>query len=581
MVDAHFPKARRKRQKHSHSHYPLLETTQKAMDPFGVLSSISQIWGAWMSAPESWSQALDEFWEAFCPLCEETCEEAITGQHRRDKRMPNDERFRHPLWEDIPLFHFIKKQYLLWDQWLQHQAKKAPGLEQPTRDRAAFWLKQYSNMLAPSNFFFTNPVAMQKAVETGGQSLLDAQRYFLEDLGRQEISMVSKRHFQVGENLATTRGDVIFQNELMELIYYQSVTESVHQIPILFVPPWINKFYILDLKPEKSPVNYLINKGFSVFMISWKNPTAKMRATTFQDYLLKGILEATQIVSDICQTSEIHAVGYCIGGTALLMLMAWLNAHPEYRQNNPIVHASTFCSLADFSHPGELQVFLDENSVDYLEKLMDQQGFLDKKQMQVAFRLLRPNNLIWNYYYSQYLMGEPPTAFDILYWNMDGTRLPKAMHSYYLREMYLKNNLVKPNALAMEGIGIDLGLISQPLYMLSTEMDHISPWHSVFSLSKYYGGPIRSVLSGSGHIVGVLNPPVDPPKRHYRAGPVAPGMHSEDWKKTFDRIEGSWWEDWLPWLQEHCGSLTTPPSAQTLSKFPSLRPAPGKYVLEP
>ena len=558
-----------------------LEDGLTFLDPFGVYESLYKAQEAWLNAPpEQWQEAVQEFWKDYFELCDSSKDEILKGQTAHDKKLVNDERFRDPLWEELPYFHFLKKQYLLWDKWLQHKIKKTPNLDNKTRRKAAFWTQQFTDMLSPSNFFFSNPVAIKKAFDTQGQSLVEAGKFFLDDLAKRDISMVCKKRFQVGENLAMTPGDVIFKNELMELIYYKPTTPEVHQTPILFIPPWINKYYVLDLKPEKSPVHFLLEKRFSVFMISWKNPTADMRDTPFQDYLMRGILEALRVVNEVCGTPAAHAVGYCIGGTALMMLMAWLNAHPRYQHNNPIAHATTFCSLTDFSHAGEIDVFLDETSISYIEALMSHQGYLDSSQMQVAFRLLRPNSLIWNYFSSQYLLGEPPPAFDVLYWNMDGTRLPAATHSYFLRNMYLNNKLIQPKALEINGIGIELEKITQPLYLLSTEHDHISPWHSVFKITQHYSGPVRAALAGSGHILGVLTPPSDPPKRHYRAGPVIKGISATDWWETAVRHEGSWWSDWALWLKEHCGELIPPPGEQVFSQYPSLFPAPGKYVLD-
>jgi polyhydroxyalkanoate synthase len=551
------------------------------LDPFGIYQSIFTVQQAWLNAPEAWMNAVREFWDNYCHVCGDLGDHN-TGSHSHTLRLPNnDSRFIDPAWDEHPFYHSVKQQYQLWEKWLDHTIKKSPEVDEDTRNKARFWIKQYTHMLSPSNFFFLNPEAIAKAIATQGQSLIQGQKLFLHDAKTQEISMVSP-NFTVGKNLATTPGTVIYRNPLLELIYYTPTTNEVLKTPLLFVPPWINKYYILDLKADKSPVRYLLNQGFSVFMISWKNPSPEMRNVSFEDYLLKGILPAIEVVKNICGVSAIHAIGYCIGGTALATLMAWLNAHPDYRDLNPIAHATLLCSLIDFSNPGEIKVFIDENSVSYLENMVDTQGVLDGKQMETAFRLLRSNSLIWHYFSTQYLMGEAPSAFDILYWNTDGTRLPAAMYKTYLRQLYLNNKLVKKNAFTIGNIGIDLSLITQSLYLLGAEVDHITPWKSVFSLPKHCPlADVRGVLAASGHIAGVLTPPSNPPKRYYRAGPLS--MHDsnhEEWMKALSPIDGSWWLDWVKWLQERCGDTTSPPSSAAFKDYPSLGKAPGKYVLE-
>ncbi|MEY3182453.1 MAG: hypothetical protein RLZ35_438 [Pseudomonadota bacterium] len=550
-------------------------------DPFGIYKSIFTIQQAWLQAPDQWAKAMEEFWDNYCHICGNTADHNTQG-HSHTLHLPeHDSRFIDPAWDENPFYQSVKQQYQLWEKWLDHTVKHSPNTDEHTRQKAKFWIKQYVHMLSPANFFFLNPEAIAKAIATQGQSLVEGQKLLLQDMEKKDISMVSPK-FTVGKNLATTPGEVIYRNALIELIYYTPVTDTVFKTPLLFIPPWINKYYILDLKADKSPVHYLLSQGFSVFMISWKNPTADMRDTSFEDYLLKGILPAIEVIKHICGVSSIHAIGYCIGGTALAMLMAWLNAHPDYKNLNPIAHATLLCSLVDFSNPGEIKVFIDEPSVSYLEKLVDTQGVLDGKQMETAFRLLRSNSLIWHYFSTQYLMGEAPSAFDILYWNTDGTRMPAAMYKTYLRELYLNNKLVKKNALSIDNIGIDLSLITQSLYLLGAEVDHITPWKSVFSLPKHAPhADIRGVLAASGHIAGVLTPPSNPPKRYYRAGSLsATDSNHETWMKALTQIEGSWWLDWVSWLETRCGQKVPAPEKEAFKDYPSLGRAPGRYVSE-
>jgi len=391
------------------------------------------------------------------------------------------------------------------------------------------------------------------------------------------VQMVDRSAFKVGQNLAATPGAVVYRNELLELIQYAPATAKVRTVPIVIIPPWINKFYILDLNEKKSLLRYLVSRGFTVFVVSWKNPTAAQADTTFEDYLMKGMRQAIDAARAISKVPQVHAVGYCIGGTALATLMAWFNREYPAESDVPVAHWSLLTTLVDFSRPGGIEVFIDEKTIEALEHMMDQQGFLDGRDMARSFRLLRSNSLIWHYFVHNYLYGETPPPFDVLYWNTDVTRMPRAMHSFYLREFYLHNKLVQKNALEIAGQPIDLGCIRQPLYAVGCEEDHIAPWKATFKIGRI-AAPVRYTLSSSGHILGIINPPAKPPKRWYWSGEID-AESAEEWHKHQKKIDGTWWEDWSAWLAKRCGAqieARTPGSTE----YPVLGAAPGTYVHE-
>jgi polyhydroxyalkanoate synthase len=352
----------------------------------------------------------------------------------------------------------------------------------------------------------------------------------------------------------------------------------VHAVPLVLIPPWINKYYILDLNEKKSLLGYLVNAGFTVFVVSWKNPTSAQADTTFDDYLMKGIRQAIEVARAICGVPQVHASGYCIGGTGLSALMAWLNREHADASAVPVAHWTLLATLVDFARPGAIEVFIDEKTIETIEKMMAQQGYLDGREMGRAFRLLRSNSLIWQYFVHSYLYGEAPPPFDVLYWNTDVTRMPRAMHSYYLRRFYLDNDLIRKDALTMAGHPIDLGRIRQPLYAVGCEEDHIAPWKATFHIAKLIGAPVRYTLSSSGHILGIINPPVKPPKRSYWSGETD-DHPAEEWLKYQRKIDGSWWENWTGWLNPRCGPKVAarPPGN---AEYPALSDAPGIYVHE-
>lgn len=550
------------------------------LDPFGISNTFFKLQQAWLQHPQEQMEAQRELAASLWMLNLNALTALAGGNGQNTEKVaPGDERFQDPDWQANLGYSLMVQNYLAYTRWLERTIYDTPGADSKDRHAGAFWTRQWFNALAPSNFFFTNPVALHKALETHGASLAKGFENLLADLKAGEVQMLSNDPgFEVGKNLATTPGSVVFRNELFELIQYHPVGKKVRATPIVITPPWINKFYIMDLNEKKSMVRQLVGEGFTVFMISWKNPGADMADNTFEKYLLKGILKAIEAARAITGAPKVHAVGYCIGGTALTALMALLNR--KFKADDmPVAHWTLLSSLADFSRPGEIEAFINENSLATIDELMSKQGYLDKNQLSSAFRMLRPNSLIWHYVVHKYLYGETPPSLDVLYWNIDSTRLPRAMHTFCLRQFYVENNLAKKDALVIDGQQIDLGRIRQPLYEVGTTEDHITPWTSTFKTVALVKGPVRYVLSTSGHILGIINPPGPASKRDYWAGDASGATDSAVWLASQSQQHGSWWVDWCAWLHEGCGAMKAPPPVG-LPDYPVLCEAPGTYVRE-
>ncbi|WP_428825496.1 PHA/PHB synthase family protein [Azonexus sp. IMCC34842] len=553
----------------------------KAVDPYGVTTSLLQAHMAWMMHPQELSRAVHALSGDLFALQSHVLRRAM-GIASEDVIKPNadDARFANPIWTDSASWDIVKEWYLAFTHRLEDMFFETPGLSDKERRRSAFWLRNWLNMVAPTNFFGLNPAAMERFVATNGESLKKGWENFQRDVKAKNILMVEPDAFVVGKDLATTPGKVVFRNRLVELIHYTPTTDKVRAMPIVITTPWINKFYILDLTARKSLVKYLTDQGYSVFITSWKNPGEDLADIRLDDYLLEGINEAVRVACEFCKVPQVHLVGYCIGGTLASIYMAWANK--RYGADKmPVAHWTLFTTLTDFAHPGDIDVFIDDACIGALEESMAKKGYLDGTEMAGSFRMLRSNNLIWNYWVHSYLLGEPLPPFDVLFWNVDSTRMPQAMHSYYLREMYLHNNLIKRDKLTIAGESIDLDLIVQPLYAVTAEDDHIAPWKQCYRIRKQVSvkAPVRFVLSTSGHILGIVNPPVNPPKRAYW---IAEPERNEHWEHWFDRAEkkpGTWWEDWTRWLGERTGDLVEAYPASN-RKFPALADAPGTYVLE-
>jgi len=556
------------------------EKLARALDPFGVARSLADIQKAWMDHPLDLLSTLARFSGDVVAMQMHMWKRAL-GMPDRDVAPPrsDDLRFADPEWSTNPFWDSIKQIYLTVTRDMVDMVYEVPDLSDKQRRRAAFWAKALFNAIAPTNFFWTNPVAMHKFVESRGQTLGRGLEQFIEDVRAGDLRMVDPEPFHVGQNLATTPGAVVFRNRLLEVIQYKPVCPQVHEVPVVLVAPWINKYYILDLGPKKSLVRYLLEQGFTVFVTSWRNPPADMADVRFEDYLTDGVDAIVDTAKSICGVRSVHAVGYCLGGTMLSIYMAWLNRRYPNPDEVPIRSWTLLASLQDFSQPGEVEVFLDEDSVSELTRMMTRRGYLDGREMELAFRMLRSNSLIWHYVVHKYLYGETPPPLDVLFWNTDGTRMPAAMHGYYLRELYINNSLVETDALTIAGEPIDLNRITQPLYAVSAEDDHIAPWRSTFRVANLVSSPVRYVLSSSGHILGIINPPVRPPKRVYWAGPARRGDDPGSWKASGAQLPGSWWPDWVTWLAPQRGPMVTPPPLGN-DQCPVMGEAPGRYVLE-
>jgi polyhydroxyalkanoate synthase len=553
------------------------ENISKNLDPFGVLMSMFNANMAWIMHPQELGRAAAAISGDLLALQAHMARRSI-GIPSEDVVIPHadDTRFADPVWQESPTWDILKESYLAFTHRLQDMYFSTPGLSGKERRRAAFWFRKWLNAISPTNFFWTNPVAMQKCVETRGASVVAGLRNFMREIKAKNILTVEPDAFVVGRDLATTPGKVVFRNRLLEIIHYTPATEQVRARPLLIITPWINKFYILDLTSKKSMVKYLVEQGYSVFITSWKNPAVDMADDTFDEYLTEGVDTAVHAVLKASKADKLHLAGYCIGGTLSTTYMAWAN-RKFGADKVPIVDLTLFTTLTDFAHPGDIEVFIDDASIGALEESMQKKGYLEGNEMASAFRLMRSNSLVWNYWVHGYLYGEPLAPFDVLFWNADSTRMPRAMHSYYLREMYLHNNLVRHDRLTIAGETISLHRIVQPLYVVTAIDDHIAPWMQCYRIRKYIdvNTDMHFVLSTSGHILGIINPPVNPPKRAYWSGDPKPNERCEDWMHRATRKDGSWWEEWTQWLQQRGGELVDAPQA-----IPALADAPGTYVLE-
>jgi polyhydroxyalkanoate synthase len=488
---------------------------------------------------------------------------------------PKDKRFADPEWSQNQFFDFLKQAYLLTTNWAEFLVKNAEGIDEHTRHKAEFYVRQIANAFSPSNFVFTNPEILRETLSSNAENLVRGMAMLSEDIeaghGNLKIRQTDPSQFEVGRNLALTPGKVVFQNELMQLIQYTPTTDEVLKIPLLIVPPWINKYYILDLTPEKSFIKWCVDHGLTVFVISWVNPDAKLASKSFEQYMREGPLTAFDVVAEITGEKKVHAIGYCVGGTLLAITLAYLAA----KRRNRVVSATLFAAQVDFTFAGDLLVFVDEERIKQLEAQMQEQGYLDASRMAIAFNLLRSNDLIWPYVVNNYLRGKRPYPFDILYWNSDATRMPAANHSYYLRNCYLANNLTKGD-MEIGGVSLDLRKVKVPVYNLAAREDHIAPAKSVLFGSQYFGGPVTFVLAGSGHIAGVINPP-GKPKYQYWTGPAPEGSDIDRWLAKAEEHPGSWWPYWLDWIKAR-GAKTVPAREIGGGKLEPIEDAPGSYV---
>jgi poly[(R)-3-hydroxyalkanoate] polymerase subunit PhaC len=488
---------------------------------------------------------------------------------------PRDKRFADPEWESNQFFDFVKQLYLLTTKRAQELVLDAEGLDPPTRRKAEFYVQQVTNALSPSNFVLTNPEVLRETVASSGDNLARGLQMLAEDIaagkGMLKIRQSNPDNLVVGVNMATTPGKVIYQNEMMQLIQYEPTTERVLRTPLLIIPPWINKFYILDLKPEKSYIKWCVDQGITVFVISWVNPDKRLGNKSWEDYMKEGPLTAMDVIERATGEMKVHTAGYCVGGTMLATTLAWL----AERRRQRVTSATFFAAQVDFTHAGDLLVFVDEHQISALEHDMKTAGVLEGSKMAMAFNMLRSNDLIWSYVVSNYLKGQQPSAFDLLHWNSDATRMTAANHSYYLRNCYLENRL-SAGTMVLDNTLLDLSKVKVPVYNLATREDHIAPAESVLYGSQFFGGPVRYVLSGSGHIAGVVNPPAAN-KYQYWTNDNIKDVTVADWMKGAVEHKGSWWPDWREWLGQ-IDPEEVPARTVGSDALPPIENAPGSYV---
>ncbi len=546
------------------------------MDPLNIGRAFLEMTTRMMANPAGVMQAQIGFWQDYMTLWQNTARRMMGGEAGEPViESPGDRRFKDDAWKENEVFDFIKQSYLLSARFVQDTVTKVDGLEPKTAQKVDFYSRQFVDAMSPSNFLMTNPEVLRKTAETGGENLLKGLSNLLGDLergkGKLHIKMTDMDAFQVGGNIGVSPGKVVYRNELMELIQYDPTTEKALKRPLLIAPPWINKFYILDLRPRNSFVRWAVSQGHTVFVISWVNPDEKLAEKNFEDYMTSGYLAALDAIEQATGEREVNAIGYCLGGTLLASTLAYMAAKGDDR----IKTATFFVTMMDFREAGELGVFIDEEQLSALEDKMSKRGYLEGSEMATTFNMLRANDLIWSFVVNNYLMGNDPFPFDLLYWNADSTRMPARMHSFYLRKMYQENLLATPNGITLAGTPIDLGRVKTPAYFLSTREDHIAPWKSTYRGTQLLGGPKRFVLAASGHIAGVVNPP-DSGKYNHWVNDTLPA-EPDAWLADATEMAGSWWPDWHRWILAHDKKQV---AARTPGggKLPALEDAPGGYV---
>ena len=610
--------------------------------PAVVSKAYQALWQQMLADPRRLVEAQVALWQDYAKLWENTARR-MAGEEVDPAVAPEpgDRRFRDDAWSENPLYDHIKQSYLLASKFMLSTVRETEGLDAHTAHKVDFYTRQFIDALSPANFAMTNPEVARRTVETNGENLVQGLSNMLEDLergqGRLRVRMTDPEKFTPGGNVAVTPGKVVFENDLMQLLQYAPATETVRSRPLLIVPPWINKYYILDLRPKNSFIKWAVDQGHTVFVISWVNPDERLAGKTMSDYLLEGPVAALEAVGKATGECRVNAIGYCLGGTLLAATLAYLKAGdaaeapvpgaaaepaaagappkpaadaenrdagktrqaseaapsagsaaeavgsaarresaapPDTGRRPSIESATFFTTMVDFAEPGELGVFIDEEQLALVEESMQDKGYFDGAKMAEAFNLLRANDLIWSFVINNYLMGKDPFPFDLLYWNSDSTRMPRAMHSAYLRDMYQNNRLREPGGITLDGVPIDLSTIDVPVYILSTREDHIAPWKSTYAATRLYRGPVRFVLAMSGHIAGVVNPP-SANKYGYFTGEVADTPDA--WFEAAVAHEGSWWPDWDAWVSTHSGGEAAPREPGT-RVLPVIEDAPGRYV---
>jgi polyhydroxyalkanoate synthase len=540
-------------------------------DSLNIGTAFLEMTSQLMAQPAALVQASIGFWQDYLTLWQNTTRRmwGLEGSPVIEAA-PSDRRFRDEAWKESEVFDFIKQSYLLSARYVHDVTGQVAGLSPKTAQKVDFYARQFTNAMSPSNFLLTNPEVLRRTAETGGENLIKGLNNLLSDLergrGKLAVRMTDMDAFKLGDNIGVTPGRVVHQNALMQLIQYSPTTESVLKTPLLILPPWINKFYVLDLRPKNSFVRWAVSQGHTVFVVSWVNPDAGLAEMGFDDYLRLGVLEALPAIERATGERQVNAIGYCLGGTLLACALAVMAA----RDDDRIRSATFLVTMTDFSEAGELGVFIDEEQISAMEDRMQRRGYLEGSEMAATFNMLRSNDLIWSFVVNNYLLGNDPFPFDMLYWNADNTRMPARMHGFYLRNMYQKNLLAQPGGISLDGTPVDLGQISIPTYFLSTRDDHIAPWRSTYRGTQLMAGPRRFVLAASGHVAGVVNPP-ESGRYSYWTNPDLPPT-PEEWFAGATEMAGSWWGDWQRWI-------SAMDRAQAAPRIPAGgESAPGSYV---
>jgi polyhydroxyalkanoate synthase subunit PhaC len=544
-------------------------------DSMAIGAAFFELTQRMMADPGRLVEAQMALWSDYLNLWQRTTER-LMGKPAEPVVAPaaDDRRFRDQAWSDNAVFDFIKQSYLLTARYIQGVVKETGGLDTHTGRKVDFYTRQFVDAMAPSNYVMTNPEVLRATVESRGENLLNGLKNLLDDLERGKgglaISMTDMTAFKIGGNVATTPGKIVYQNDLIQLIQYAPTTATVHRRPLLIVPPWINKFYILDLRPANSFIKWAVGQGHTVFVISWVNPDQRLSGKSFEDYMNSGPLAALDAMAAATGEKEANIIGYCLGGTLLSATLAYMAAKRDRR----VKSATFFVTMVDFAEAGDLSVFIDEEQIKSLEERMAKKGYLEARDMHTTFNMLRANDLIWSFVVNNYLLGKQPFPFDLLYWNADSTRMPAAMHSFYLRRMYQENLLSQPGGITLGGVKIDLRKVKTPSFILSTREDHIAPWRSTYVATQLYGGPVKFVLSASGHIAGVVSPPGSK-YGHWTNDRNPPSP--DDWLAGATQHDGSWWPMWEEWISQYTGG-EMPARVPGDGKLKPLEEAPGSYV---
>lgn len=546
----------------------------RSLEPLAELQErFTSFMAVLMSNPRRLVELQFDYWQQWAHLWQNTLQK-IGGEKAEDLYKPEsgDRRFRSEDWNENVLFDFIKQSYLMTSDWMRRVVHSTEGLDDSMIEQIDFYTRQLSDAMAPTNFILTNPDVLRETIRTGGENLVNGLENLLEDLerghGELKISTTNYDAFVFGKNIASTKGSVVYQNSLMQLIQYAPTTEKVFKTPLYIIPPWINKYYILDLRPENSLVKWLVDQGHTVFIASWVNPTAEHADKGFDDYMQEGVIDALTQIETITGEKSVNVMGYCLGGTLLAIALSWLKAKG---MENRVSSASFLTTLIDFKDAGELKLFTDEKQIEAMEQEMVGKGVLSGDYLQRTFSILRANDMIWSFVINNYLMGREPFPFDLLYWNDDSTNMSHAMHSFYLRKMYLENKLIEPEGIEIGEIKIDIRASRTPAYFLSTREDHIAPWKATYSGYAAWNGPKKFTLSSSGHVAGVVNAPDSGKYCFWSSSENTPSP--DKWLDHADETRGSWWTDWQQWVLPFAGPQT---NARPVKN--ELEPAPGSYV---